>query len=69
MWADLDVLPKVFHTLVIVVVSRPSSSIDSHLSRIFKPVNWLLCQMLYFVDIRLANALALSTIVDIEAED
>ena len=67
--ADLDVLPKVSHTLVIVFVSRPSSSIDSHFSRDFKRVNWLLCQMFYFVDIRLTNVLALSTIVDIKADD
>ena len=66
---DLDVLPKVSHTLVIVFVSRPSSSIDSHFPRGFKRVNWLLRQMFYFVDVRLTNVLALTTIVDIKADD
>ena len=67
--ANLDVLPKVFKTSVIVLVGRPFTAIDGDLARKLHAGKRHLGQMLHLVDILLAYLFALLPVIKVESSN
>lgn len=69
MRSDLDVLPKVPHASVILLVSNPFRAIDGDQTGELHAAHRLLGEIFDLLDIFLANLLALLAVVDVVARD
>lgn len=63
--ANLDVLPEVLHASFVVLIPRPLAPIDGYFPRHIQTVQRFVCKVLNAVDIRLADLVTLSTVIQI----
>ena len=69
MGSDLHVLPEVFHTSVVILVSGPPRAVDCDQTGKLHATHRLHGKVLDFVDIFLANLLALLSVIDVVSSD